>query len=154
MLYAYSNFLNKGNNPFRMQVLNCFGYLSIFVDACENFVMADDVATPLNPLVALVEKEELKKAPLDETSLDVNVSQRLREKEPSKRLVRIQVDRSAWDRQLSSNAHALTIYLEFFLAQGTALGKFEEHQCEDDNVGFLVMAIIVSYEAQSTPFSM
>jgi hypothetical protein len=33
--------------------------------------MADDVAMPLNPLVAPIEQEELKEAPLD-----VNVSQR------------------------------------------------------------------------------
>jgi hypothetical protein len=48
-----------------MQVPNCFGYPSIFVDASENLIMADDVTTPLNPLVALVEKEELEEAPLD-----------------------------------------------------------------------------------------
>jgi hypothetical protein len=36
--------------------------------------MADDVATPLNPLVAPVEQEELEEAPLD-----VNVSQQPRE---------------------------------------------------------------------------
>jgi len=36
--------------------------------------MADDVAKPSNPLVALVDKEELEEAPLD-----VNVSQRPRE---------------------------------------------------------------------------
>ncbi len=48
---------------------NQFGYLSIFVDASEILVMADDVATPLNPPVAPVEQEELEEAPLD-----VNVS--------------------------------------------------------------------------------
>jgi hypothetical protein len=53
-----------------MQVPNCFGYLSIFVNACENLVMADDVVKLSNPLVAPVEKEEL-----EETPLDVNVSQ-------------------------------------------------------------------------------
>ncbi len=52
-------------------MLNWFGYLSDFVDASENLVMADDVATPSDSPVALVEKEELEK-----TSLDVNVSQR------------------------------------------------------------------------------
>ncbi len=35
--------------------------------------MADDVATPLNPLVAPVDKEELEEAPLDEGALEVNV---------------------------------------------------------------------------------
>jgi hypothetical protein len=37
----------------------------VFVDACENLIMADDVATPSNPLVSLVEKEELEEAPLN-----------------------------------------------------------------------------------------
>jgi hypothetical protein len=55
--------------------------------------MADDVDTPLNPLVAPVEQEEF-----EEASLDVNVSQRPYEEEPSKRMVRTRVDRSAWDR--------------------------------------------------------
>jgi hypothetical protein len=55
-----------------------------FVDVSENSVMADDVATPLNPLVAQVEKEKLEdtlldetsldETPLDEASLDINVS--------------------------------------------------------------------------------
>jgi hypothetical protein len=37
--------------------------------------MADDVATPLNPPVAPVDKEELEEAPLDKVVLEVNVSQ-------------------------------------------------------------------------------
>jgi hypothetical protein len=45
--------------------------------------MVDDVATPLTPLVAPVEQEKLEEAPLD-----VNVSQRPREEEPSRRVVR------------------------------------------------------------------
>jgi hypothetical protein len=44
--------------------------------------MADDVAMPLNPLVTLVEQEEL-----EETPLDVNVSQRPHKEEPSRRVV-------------------------------------------------------------------
>jgi hypothetical protein len=52
-----------------MQVPIWFGYLSIFVDAGEIFVMADDVATPSNPPVAPMEHEEL-----EEVSLHVNVS--------------------------------------------------------------------------------
>ncbi len=55
--------------------------------------MADDVATPLDSPVAPVEKEEL-----EEALLDVNVSQRSHEEEPSRRMVHTQVDRSAWDR--------------------------------------------------------
>ncbi len=52
MFFAYLNFLNKGNNPLQLQVPNYFGYLSIFVDVNENLVMADDIATPLNPSIA------------------------------------------------------------------------------------------------------
>ncbi len=96
--------------------------------------MADDVVTPLNPPVALIDKEELEEAPLDEVMLEVNVSQRLREEEPSKRVVRIRVDGSAWDHWLSPNPHALAIYLEFVLARGTTPKRFEECQCKDDDV--------------------
>ncbi len=47
--------------------------------------MADDVTTPSNPPVATVNKEELEKAtldgtPLNKVALEVNVSQRSREK--------------------------------------------------------------------------
>jgi hypothetical protein len=66
--------------------------LLVFVDAGENLVMADDATTPSNPPVSLVEKEKL-----EEASLDVNVSQRSREEEPFRRVVRTRVDRSAWD---------------------------------------------------------
>jgi len=50
--------------------------------------------------------------------------------------VRIRVDRSAWDRRLSPNPHALAIYLEFVPARGAAPEMFEECQCEDDDVRF------------------
>ncbi len=49
-------------------------------------------------------------------------------------MVRTRVDRSAWDRQLSPNPHALTIYLEFVPACGVVPERFEECQCGDDNV--------------------
>ncbi len=65
--------------------------------------MADDVTTPSNPLVATVDKEKLEEitldgTPLDEVVLEVNVFQRSHEEEPSRRMVRTQVNRSAWDR--------------------------------------------------------
>ncbi len=101
----------------------------VFVAACENLVMADGVATPSNPSDAPVKQEELK-----EVSFEVNVFQRLCEEESSRRVVRIRVDRSAWDRRLFPNPHALTIYLEFVLARGAALERFKECQCEDDDV--------------------
>jgi hypothetical protein len=55
----------------------------VFVDVGENLVMADDVIMPSNPPSSLVEKEEL-----EEPSLDVNVSQRSREEEPFRKVVR------------------------------------------------------------------
>jgi hypothetical protein len=91
--------------------------------------MVDDVATPLNRLVARVEQEELEEAPLD-----VNVSQRPREEEPSRRMVRTRVDHLAWDRRLFPNPHALAIYLKFVPARGVAPERFEECQCENDDV--------------------
>jgi hypothetical protein len=54
----------------------------VFVDASENLIKADDVITPSNPLVSLVEKEELEEAPLD-----VNVFQRSREEELSRKIM-------------------------------------------------------------------
>jgi hypothetical protein len=73
--------------------------------------MADDVATPSNPPVAPVDKEELEEAPFDEVALEVNVFQQSRKEEPSRRVVRTRVVRSAWDRRLAPNPHALSIYL-------------------------------------------
>jgi hypothetical protein len=112
-----------------MQVLIWFDHPSVFVDAGEILVMADDVATPSNPLAAPVEQEEF-----EEVSFDVNVSQRPCEKELSKQVLHTRIDRSAWDRQLSPNPHALTIFFEFVPARGAALERFEECQCEDDDV--------------------
>ncbi len=66
-----------------MQVLIWFGYPSVFVDVGEILVMADDVVTPSNPPVAPIEQEKLEEVPLD-----VNVSQRSCEEEPSRRVVR------------------------------------------------------------------
>jgi len=64
----------------------------------------------------------------------LNVSQRPREEEPPRRVVRTQVVHLVWDRQLSPNPRALTIYFEFVPARGTAPERFEECQCEDDDV--------------------
>jgi hypothetical protein len=66
--------------------------LVFVVDVGENLVMADDVTTPLNLPVSPIEKEELEK-----TSFNVNVSQRSREEEPSRRVACTQIDHSAWD---------------------------------------------------------
>jgi len=64
----------------------------------------------------------------------VNVSQWSREEEPSRKVVCTRVNRSTWDHQLSPNLHALTIYLELVLTCGAAPERFEECQCEDDDV--------------------
>jgi hypothetical protein len=56
----------------------------------------------------------------------VNVSQRPCEEELSRQVVCTQIDRSTWDRRLSLNPHALTIYLEFVPARGAAPERFEE----------------------------
>jgi hypothetical protein len=119
----------KASTPSKRKYHILSATLLVFVDAGENLVMADDVATPLNPPVSLVKKEEL-----EEASLDVNASQRSHEEEPSRRVVCTRVDRSAWDRQLSPNPHALTIYLEFVPACEAAPERFEECQCEDDDL--------------------
>jgi len=50
--------------------------------------------------------------------------------------VRTQVARSVWDRRLSLNPRALAIYLEFVPARGAAPERFEECECEDDDVRF------------------
>jgi hypothetical protein len=92
MPHAYPNFLNKGNDPLRMQVINYLSYLSVFINACENLVMADDVASPSNPLVALIKQEELEKTPFN-----VNVFQWSHEEKPSKGVVRTRTNHLAWD---------------------------------------------------------
>ncbi len=130
--YAYLNLLNKKTSTLYERKYHIVSTtLLVFVDAGENLVMADVVAMPSNPLVSLVKKEEL-----EEASFDVNVSQRLREKKPSRRVVHTRVDRSAWDHRLSPKLHALAIYLQFFPTCGAAPERFEECQCEDDNVHF------------------
>jgi len=68
--------------------------------------MVDDVITPSNPQVALIEEEEL-----EETLFDVNVSQWSYDEEPFQKVVRTRIDCSAWDHQSSPNLHFLAIYL-------------------------------------------
>jgi hypothetical protein len=68
----------------------------VFVNAGEDSIMADDVATPLNPPIvpiALVEEKEF-----EEASFNVNVSQQSREEKSSRRVVHTRVNHSAWDR--------------------------------------------------------
>ncbi len=130
--YAYLNLLNKKTSTLYERKYHIVSTtLLVFVDAGENLVMVDVVAMPSNPLVSLVKKEEL-----EEASFDVNVSQRLREKKPSRRVVHTRVDRSAWDHRLSPKLHVLGIYLQFFPTCGAAPERFEECQCEDDDVHF------------------
>jgi hypothetical protein len=65
----------------------------VFANVGEDSVMANDVVTPLNPLIMFIEEEKLEEPPLD-----VNVSQRLCDEKPFERVVRTQVNRPAWDR--------------------------------------------------------
>jgi len=64
----------KTSTPFERKYHIVSATLLVFVDAGEDLVMANDVATPSNPPVSLIEKEEFEEAPLK-----VNVSQRSRE---------------------------------------------------------------------------
>ncbi len=76
--------LNKKSlTPSERKYYIVYATLLVFVDTSENFVMVNDVTMPSNPLVSLVVKEKF-----EETLLDVNVSQRSREEEPSRRVVR------------------------------------------------------------------
>ncbi len=50
--------------------------------------------------------------------------------------MRTQVARLVWDRRLFPNPRALAIYLEFVPARRAASKRFEECQCEDDDVRF------------------
>jgi hypothetical protein len=55
--YAYPNLLSKKTStPSKHKYPIVYATLLVFVDVSENLVMADDVATPSNPLVSLVEK--------------------------------------------------------------------------------------------------
>jgi hypothetical protein len=83
--------------------------------------MANDVVMPLNPPIVPVEEEEL-----EEALLNVNVSQRSREKKLFRKMMRTRVNHSTWDRQLSPNPHALAIYLKFVHVRGVVLKRFEE----------------------------
>jgi hypothetical protein len=91
--------------------------------------MVDDATTSSNPSIALVQNEEL-----EEALLDVNVSQWLFKEEPIGKVVCIQVTQSIWDCQVSPNLCALTIYLELVFTSRNRAGKFNECQCEDDDV--------------------
>jgi hypothetical protein len=66
----------------------------------------------------------------------VNISQWSRNENPFQRVVCTWVDYLAWDRQSSPNPRALIIYLEFVPTRVAAPERFEESQCEDDDVCF------------------
>jgi len=103
--------------------------LLVFVDASEDLIMVDDATTLSNPPIAPIEEEEVEEAPFD-----MNVSQWLCKKEPSRRVVCIQINHSTWDHRLFPNPHALTIYLEFVHVGGIAPKRFEKCKCQDDDV--------------------
>jgi hypothetical protein len=64
-------YLINASTPFECKYQIIPDIPSDFVDIGENLVMADDVATPSNPLIMLLKKEELEK-----TLFHVNVFQR------------------------------------------------------------------------------
>jgi hypothetical protein len=121
--------LNKSIDPFERKYHIVLATFLVFIDAGEDSIMANDVVTPSNPLVALVEKEEL-----EETPLNVNVSQRLRDEDLFQRVVCTQVDRSTWDRKLSHNPHTFAIYFEFVPASRVIPKRFKKCQCENNDV--------------------
>jgi hypothetical protein len=69
-----------------------------------------------------------------------------------------QIDRLAWDHRLFPNPHTLTIYLKFIHVLGITLERLKNVNVKMMmfafivELGFPVMAIIVGYEAKSTPF--
>jgi hypothetical protein len=91
---TYPNFLNKGKTTFECKCQISSATFRFFVDASENLVMADDVATPSNPPIAPIEKEKLEdalhdeapldKTPLDKAPLDINVNGRAKKNCPEK----------------------------------------------------------------------
>ncbi len=74
-------------------------------------------------------------------------------------MVRTQIDRLAWDRQMYPNPHALAIYLKFVPTWKTSPKGFKSVNVKTTmfiftvELRFPVMAIIVAYEAQWTHFS-
>jgi hypothetical protein len=65
----------KASTPFKCKYQIISITHLVFVDASENSIMVDDVVMPLNPPIVPVEKKKL-----EETPLDVNVSQRSHKK--------------------------------------------------------------------------
>ncbi len=90
--YAYPNFSNKRINIFECKYEIISFNLLVFVDANEDSIMVDDVVMPLNSPIAPIEEEKL-----EETLLNVNVSQWLHKKELLKRMMHTQIDHSTWD---------------------------------------------------------
>jgi len=67
---------------------------------------------------------------------NLNVSQQPCEKESIGRVVCTWVVQSIWDCQVSPYFRVLAIYLELVLAFKNKAEKFDECQCEDDDVCF------------------
>ncbi len=83
--------------------------------------MVDDATTPSNAPIVLVEKEEL-----EETPLDVNVSQCPREANRLEKWCAPELIIQHRIVEFSYNPHALTIYLKFVLAHEVVLERFKE----------------------------
>lgn len=117
--YAYFNFLNKTSTPFECKYQIVPATLLVFINASEHLIMVNNVVMPLNPSVALVKEKKLEERPLD-----VNVPQWSCEKKLFRKMVCIRVNHSTWDRRLSLNPHALTIFLKFVPVRAAVPKRF------------------------------
>jgi hypothetical protein len=68
--------------------------------------MENDAIMSSSLLIMLVRNEKL-----EETPIDMNVSQQPREEKPIEKAVRTQVAQSMWDHHMLPNLHVFSIYL-------------------------------------------
>jgi hypothetical protein len=64
----------------------------------------------------------------------MNVFQQPHEEESIRRVVHTRMAQFVWDYRMWPNLRALTIYLELVFAFENKVGRFDEWQCEDDDV--------------------
>jgi hypothetical protein len=73
----------------------------------------------------------------------VNVSQWPYEKKPIGKVVHTQVAQSIWDHQVLPNFHAIAIYLKLIHVSKNRVGRFDECQCEDDDVRIILQTWVL-----------
>ncbi len=127
--YAYPNFLNKGIDPLQMQVPNYFGYpfgfflwrwrFNYYRWCCYAFESSNCASRRGRTWRSIAWCECL-----------LIVARRI--------TIQKSGAHSSWlfdmGSSIVSNPHALAIYLEFVPTCGVMLKRFEECQCEDDDV--------------------